>query len=1071
MIAARYASLVAFAQSRGSDCGRDADGKFSSGNKCAVEVQELPKIAGIPGPVIAGAALGASFGSVAGVPGMAVGGTLGAIFGVVHSLLSKSMPEMVSDAQRTVGLTGRQVDKVARAIGSTSKDKAQGFLTTHDAFGLWSPNDDIAVITNRNPWDKGATPSRSLHFEPTPETMRSGKVASIALNAAKAAGAVFVTASSRGPVSQKSLEDAGFKRIDSGSQLMNLSGTALYQKRVSQGKSSRAFCPNGKGNGVTNTCGKGIGVNDAEQDFTGQILAGEKTIETRPTNSLKPYIGKTVGIVRTGKGKATLVGVMKVGEPKFYKTRKDFDADFDKHRVGKDSGHYIGPEGKFGYPLSEVKPVKPRILKSTGYVARVIAKKVRTRDLLVEFDLDAESPEEPNTESRGDAPSPAKDQVKGSDVNDEGSAKNKSGDISLDEGTISSLKKKVEEHNAAMREAGKPEWTHVRLPSLKAVYRRGAGAFSTSHRPGMTRDQWAMARVNAFLTLARRGRPENSKYTTDNDLLHSSHPKHSGESRSTDCGREDDGKFGSGNKCAGSVDMPKEDPKGRMRYDNGVQTDAARKLYQMGSSEKKLKGLVDVMGGDAKNTRVDINPPSLNISVADKDGNKLFHVDVENGRARLYPTKDLSPAESKKIREAASEAFGGTEADTAIKVYRKAEDIKKWQRENDAKIKAWEDKYAFSLILPPHQRPKKWERSIDAKHASLLAFVQSRGFCPNGEGGGVTNTCSSQESSPQEPEAEEPPPSLHLLASSDADAPQSKEKSGDGEVTVVWRTNISTPDYLDEIECHGRDCGLEVTFEMAKQLQPDSDIKDDWSPLDAYVGPGAGYFTGYDGSLGENADGSIDYHGADYGTIDDYSASELLAEKQKEVEKEWNEMSDDEKNVASMKLLYGVDGSPPEDEDVVALRESGKKQWMDENTSDIEDSINAMRVEARENAVKQMAKELESAVAEDTIECCLQLYRGLRVDPAEVDRMISSGYVVHENVNSWTTSRDVSRSFGATRLLLVTRKPRVGHIFSSNAHSEMEVVRPPSRMRILGVVRTSTGTVLHVDEDEDYKGA
>ena len=312
---------------------------------------------------------------------------------------------------------------------------------------------------------------------------------------------------------------------------------------------------------------------------------------------------------------------------------------------------------------------------------------------------------------------------------------------------------------------------------------------------------------------------------------------------------------------------------------------------------------------------------------------------------------------------------------------------------------------------------------------------------------------------------------MHLLASSDADAPQSKEKSGDGEVTVVWRTNISTPDYLDEIECHGRDCGLEVTFEMAKQLQPDSDIKDDWSPLDAYVGPGAGYFTGYDGSLGENADGSIDYHGADYGTIDDYSASELLAEKQKEVEKEWNEMSDDEKNVASMKLLYGIDGSPPEDEDVVALRESGKKQWMDENTSDIEDSINAMRVEARENAVKQMAKELESAVAEDTIECCLQLYRGLRVDPAEVDRMISSGYVVHENVNSWTTSRDVSRSFGATRLLLVTRKPRVGHIFSSNAHSEMEVVRPPSRMRILGVVRTSTGTVLHVDEDEDYKGA
>ena len=198
------------------------------------------------------------------------------------------------------------------------------------------------------------------------------------------------------------------------------------------------------------------------------------------------------------------------------------------------------------------------------------------------------------------------------------------------------------------------------------------------------------------------------------------------ESRSADCGREDDGKFASGNKCGGSVDMPKEDPRGRMRYDNGVQTDAARKLYQMGSSEKKLKSLVDSMGGDPKNTRVDINPPSLNISVADKDGNKLFHVDLENGRARLYPAKDLTPAEATKIKEAAGEAFGGRQSDHTIKVFSKADDMKKWESENAKKIKKWEDKYAFSTLLPPHQRPKKWERSIDARHASLLAFAESR---------------------------------------------------------------------------------------------------------------------------------------------------------------------------------------------------------------------------------------------------------------------------------------------------------------------------------------------------------
>ena len=32
---------------------------------------------------------------------------------------------------------------------------------------------------------------------------------------------------------------------------------------------------------------------------------------------------------------------------------------------------------------------------------------------------------------------------------------------------------------------------------LKAVYRRGAGAYSTSHAPKMSRDGWAMARVNS----------------------------------------------------------------------------------------------------------------------------------------------------------------------------------------------------------------------------------------------------------------------------------------------------------------------------------------------------------------------------------------------------------------------------------------------------------------------------------------------------------------------------------------------------------------------------------------------
>jgi len=66
--------------------------------------------------------------------------------------------------------------------------------------------------------------------------------------------------------------------------------------------------------------------------------------------------------------------------------------------------------------------------------------------------------------------------------------------------------------------------------ALKSVYQRGVGAYNTSHSPEVkSAEQWALARVNAFLYLLRNGRPENSKYVNDNDLLPKDHPKYSKE--------------------------------------------------------------------------------------------------------------------------------------------------------------------------------------------------------------------------------------------------------------------------------------------------------------------------------------------------------------------------------------------------------------------------------------------------------------------------------------------------------------------------------------------------------------
>jgi starvation-inducible DNA-binding protein len=116
-------------------------------------------------------------------------------------------------------------------------------------------------------------------------------------------------------------------------------------------------------------------------------------------------------------------------------------------------------------------------------------------------------------------PAPKKDRIKGSKKNPKGSAAG-GRSIKFSAKTETALMNKVKEHNKDAKAGRK-----ATLAQLKAVYRRGAGAFSSSHRPGKTRDQWAMARVNAYLHLLSAGRPSNPNYKQDNDLLPQAHPK------------------------------------------------------------------------------------------------------------------------------------------------------------------------------------------------------------------------------------------------------------------------------------------------------------------------------------------------------------------------------------------------------------------------------------------------------------------------------------------------------------------------------------------------------------------
>ena len=85
------------------------------------------------------------------------------------------------------------------------------------------------------------------------------------------------------------------------------------------------------------------------------------------------------------------------------------------------------------------------------------------------------------------------------------------------------LRNKVDKHN---EKYGNTKTKKATLRMLKAVYDRGIGAYRTnpqSVRPSVkSKEQWAMARVNSFLSALRTGRFRSGKH--DQDLFPKGHP-------------------------------------------------------------------------------------------------------------------------------------------------------------------------------------------------------------------------------------------------------------------------------------------------------------------------------------------------------------------------------------------------------------------------------------------------------------------------------------------------------------------------------------------------------------------
>ena len=128
-------------------------------------------------------------------------------------------------------------------------------------------------------------------------------------------------------------------------------------------------------------------------------------------------------------------------------------------------------------------------------------------------------PKRPGRKSAAQTPAPRSERIYGSKKNKPGSASSQSeAKISLSPQIKKALKKKADEFNE------KHPTKRVRVTTLEKVFRRGAGAYSKSHRPTITgnvpntRSAWSFARVNKFLK-KKSGQKVKAAYVQDDDLL------------------------------------------------------------------------------------------------------------------------------------------------------------------------------------------------------------------------------------------------------------------------------------------------------------------------------------------------------------------------------------------------------------------------------------------------------------------------------------------------------------------------------------------------------------------------
>ena len=243
------------------DCGRDADGKFGSGNSCAGASESSDSSWREGGKV--GALLGAAAGVIGGGAGMAAGAAIGAVAGATAGLFGTQSQKPLEDAYKATGTSLAKVDKAAKIL-----DKPM-VVSAGEGGSLVMKGGGVTVEVH--PGEKETGVPKYMVMKGVGSaiggtgTESAGRLADSVTKAAKQLGVEMVIVHVDGATDGAhvgAFQDAGYSH-----SLSNDATEVTLTKSFPKSKSrrsyddlmkfyeARGFCKTGQGNGIDNSCG------------------------------------------------------------------------------------------------------------------------------------------------------------------------------------------------------------------------------------------------------------------------------------------------------------------------------------------------------------------------------------------------------------------------------------------------------------------------------------------------------------------------------------------------------------------------------------------------------------------------------------------------------------------------------------------------------------------------------------------------------------------------------------------------------------------------------------------------